>query len=442
MDLPLATPAPAAAAPATGFAAELDRQAARLMVPGGLFTAVVWLPFIVSDRALHPAVPAIPLVRVGLTGVSLLALAVHFLARERVRPQVRLHAILAYMQVGSALVAALSGADPAYVGGYLAILMAGPALPLSRARTLGTWAVSVATFATAATMLGAPLGSPALRYSLTNLAAVGVAVPFLILILDRTRYRSWRLAEANEAQRRELAADKARIDQLLHNILPGPIVTELKATDRVEPRHHGEVTVLFTDFAGFTTIAEQVSAEELVAELDSCFSTFDAIIARRGLEKLKTIGDSYMAAAGVPVPRRTHTVDAVLAALEMARVIAARAAVREAAGRPTWGVRIGIHTGPLVAGVVGQTRFAYDVWGDTVNLASRMESASEPGRVNVSSATAARIAGLFVLEPRGRVPAKNKGLVEMFFVAGIRPELSVDGLGIEPNATFWTKARA
>jgi class 3 adenylate cyclase len=237
-------------------------------------------------------------------------------------------------------------------------------------------------------------------------------------------------------------ADKARIDQLLHNILPAPIVTELKANDRVEPRHHGDVTVLFTDFVGFSSVAEQVTAEELVADLDSCFTLFDTIAARRGLERLKTIGDSYMAAAGVPVARRTHAADAVLAGLDIARAIADRSAARRAGGRPGWDVRVGIHTGPLVAGVVGQTRFAYDVWGDTVNLASRMESSGAPGRVNVSEGTAGRVAELFVLEPRGRVAAKGKGLVEMFFVVGIRPELSVDGAGIEPSAAFWERARA
>ncbi len=439
---PPPSPEPLADGRGTSFEDELDRQAARVLVPGGIFTAVVWLPFIVSDRALHPDVAVLPWIRAGLTLVSLVGLGFHFLAPARLRPQDRLLLVYGYMQLGSGLAAGLSGADPAYLGGYLAILMALPALPLGRVRGLVAFVASVLTFTLVAVLTDAPFGDPARRYSLTNLAAIGVAVPFLTLVLDQVRRRSWSMAVQIEAQRRELAADKARIDQLLHNILPGPIVTELKATDRVEPRHHGEVTVLFTDFCGFSSIAEQVTAEELVADLDSCFSSFDAIAARRGLEKLKTIGDSYMAAAGVPVARRTHAVDAVLAGLDIARAIAERSAARRAAGRPTWDVRVGIHTGPLVAGVVGQTRFAYDVWGDTVNLASRMESGSEPGRVNVSGVTAARVADLFVLEPRGRLPAKGKGLVEMFFVLGIRPELSVGGLGVEPNAVFWERARA
>ena len=396
--VPPAPPSPLVPTHASAsFGEELDRQAARVVVPSSIFAALVWLPFIVSDRALHPEVTALPYLRVGLTVVAVLAIVTHVFFRARVRPQNRLLAVMAYMQAASATAAALSGADPAYIGGYLVVLMVLPAIPLSRGRALASFTLSIVTFAAVAFLADTPLGDPARRYSLTNAVAVLLGVPFLVLVLEQVRRKSWRMAMQIEAQRVELAADKARIDQLLHNILPAPIVTELKANDRVEPRHHADVTVLFTDFVGFSSVAEQVTAEELVADLDSCFTLFDTIAARRGLERLKTIGDSYMAAAGVPVARRTHAADAVLAGLDIARAIAARSAARRAGGRPGWDVRVGIHTGPLVAGVVGQTRFAYDVWGDTVNLASRMESSGAPGRVNVSEGTAGRVAELFVL---------------------------------------------
>jgi class 3 adenylate cyclase len=426
---------------APSFDEELDLQAARVLVPSALMSLWIWLPYIASDRSLHAEVPALPWLRVGLSVVSVIVLLLHFFGRNLVRPQLRLLGLIGYMQLAGAFSAGLVPGDAAYIGGFFIVLMIAPALPLARRFALGVHGVALALFLVTSAFTGADLLRPALRYTLTDLAAVGIGVPFLVLALDRARRRGWEKSVEIERQRGELAADKLRIDALLHNVLPAPIVTELKATDRVEPRHHGEVTVLFTDFVGFTTIAEQVTAEKLVADLDACFSSFDAIVARRGLERLKTIGDSYMAAAGVPVARRTHAADAVLAALDIVRAISAHGAARAAAGHPRWDVRVGLHTGPLVAGIVGQTRFAYDVWGDTVNIASRMESSGAPGCVNISAATAARVADLFVLQPRGQVPAKNKGLVEMFYVVGVRPEYSVDGAGIEPNAAFWEKAR-
>jgi class 3 adenylate cyclase len=413
-----------------------------MLLPGALSTAVLWLPFILPDQALHAEVPVLPWIRVGLTVVSLVVLALHLLGRSLLRPQLKLLLLIGYMQVAAGLAAGLVGGDASHIGGYFVILMILPALPLARRYAMGSLVLSLLTFLVTNAVMGTDLTRPALRYTLTDLVAVGLGVPFLVHFLDRVRRRSWEKTVEIERQRHELAGDKARIDVLLHNLLPASIVTELKANDRVEPRHHNEVTVLFTDFVGFTSIAEQVSAEELVADLDACFSSFDAIVARRGLERLKTIGDSYMAAAGVPVARRTHAADAVLAALDIVRAITVHGAARAANGRPKWDVRVGLHTGPLVAGIVGQTRFAYDVWGDTVNMASRMESSGSAGCVNISETTAAKVADLFVIQPRGQVAAKNKGLVEMFYVVGLRPEMSVDGLGIEPNARFWERARS
>ncbi len=411
------------------------------MVACGLVTSVIWLPFVTADQALHPEVPALPWLRAGLTLVSLAVLAVHLRAPGWMRPQVRMQALVGYLQVVGAICAGLSGADPAYLGGYFIILMLMPALPLSRMRAFTTMGASVSAFALTTHLTNTSLADPALRYSLTDLMALAVGAPFLVVVLNRVRRRSWEQTIEIGRQQQELASDKARIDELLHNILPAPIVTELKATDRVLPRRHAEVSVLFTDFCGFTRVAEDLPAEDLVAALDVDFSAFDEIVARRGLEKLKTIGDSYMAAAGVPTARRSNAADAVLAGLEMARVIAAHSAARRGAGRPGWEVRIGIHTGSLVAGVVGRSRFAYDVWGTTVNLASRLEATAEPGRVNISASTAARVADLFLLERRGHLPVKHKGRVEMYFVAGIRPELSIDGAGLEPAEGFWERAR-
>jgi len=196
------------------------------------------------------------------------------------------------------------------------------------------------------------------------------------------------------------------------------------------------VTVMFTDFKGFTQIAEGMSPKELVKHLDQCFSHFDTLIAKYNLEKRKTIGDSYMCAGGIPAPNRTHAFDAVLAALEIQDFMEQMKELRQTQNEPYWELRLGINTGPLVAGVIGEKKFAYDVWGDTVNTASRMESSGVPGKVNISHNTHRAVHTHFECEYRGKVRAKNKGEVDMYFVNRIKPEFSADDHGRRPNAKF------
>ncbi|HEV2765984.1 MAG TPA: adenylate/guanylate cyclase domain-containing protein [Pyrinomonadaceae bacterium] len=217
-----------------------------------------------------------------------------------------------------------------------------------------------------------------------------------------------------------LKQERRRTDALLLNVLPEPVARELKAYERVEPREYASATVLFTDFVGFTRIAEGFTPQQLVEELDFCFRRFDEIVRRHNLEKIKTIGDAYMAVGGVPAPNVTHARDCVRAALEISAFVAETRGLRAAEGRAYWGVRVGVHTGEVVAGVIGREKFSYDVWGDTVNTASRMESAGAAGRVNVSRATYELVKDAFECEYRGRVEAKGKGEVEMFFVKGVR----------------------
>ena len=222
---------------------------------------------------------------------------------------------------------------------------------------------------------------------------------------------------------RNLNQERAESDRLLHNILPDRIARELRTSDHVEPLFYESATVLFTDFVGFTRIAERMTPQELIGELDSCFRHIDEIVARHGLEKIKTIGDSYMAVGGIPEPNGTHAIDCVRAALEIQESIGRMRAEREAAGKPYWDLRLGMHTGPLVAGVIGHHKFAYDVWGDTVNTASRLESAGVAGRVNISAATQGLVKDLFECEYRGQIPAKNKGEIAMYFVNGVLPKV-------------------
>jgi len=233
---------------------------------------------------------------------------------------------------------------------------------------------------------------------------------------------------------KNLNQERAKSDALLLNILPSSVAEELKAYDSVSPRHYESASVLFTDFVGFTQIAEGMSPDELIAELDACFSRFDAIARKHKLEKIKTIGDSYMASGGVPVANRTHALDSVLAALEIQRFMMELAEKKKAQHRPFWQLRLGIHTGPLVAGVIGREKFAYDVWGDTVNTASRLESSGVAGRINMSGATYEQVKDLFVCEYRGKISAKHKGDIDMYFVNAIQPSLSHDSG--KPNQRF------
>lgn len=235
---------------------------------------------------------------------------------------------------------------------------------------------------------------------------------------------------------KELSADKKRIDELLSNILPVAVIPELKSTGYVKSASFKSVTTVFTDFVGFTSIAENLSPEKMVKELDEFFSFFDMIINKYKLEKLKTIGDAYMYAGGVPVPNSTNHVDAVLSAMEILQIMKVKNEKKKKNGEIVWKIRIGINTGPLMAGIIGERKFAYDVWGDSVNLASRMESHGEIGKINISSYTNDLIKDFFITEHRGKVEAKNKGLVDIYCVHRIKNELSRDEEGMTPNDKF------
>lgn len=235
---------------------------------------------------------------------------------------------------------------------------------------------------------------------------------------------------------RNLNIERKKSETLLLNILPETIAEELKREARVIPKRYELTSVLFCDMAGFTKIAEKMNAEELVGELDTIFREFDRICKEYRLEKIKTIGDAYMAVGGVPEENQTNSVDAVLCGLMFQQYIAEQKEIHSLRGREFWEIRLGIHSGPLVAGVVGTDKFAYDVWGDTVNTASRLESSGVTGEVNISSQVFEEVKFYFECEPRGFVSIKNKADIEMYLVKGFLPEYADPINSKMPNVLF------
>ena len=219
-----------------------------------------------------------------------------------------------------------------------------------------------------------------------------------------------------EKQKEIIEEAKAQSDLLLLNILPEEIAEELKKFGKSYARKHEQVSVLFADIKGFTSIAEKLTPVKLVTQLDEVFGAFDNIIAKYGMEKIKTIGDAYMCACGLPKADNENAVKAIKAALDMQQFIKEFGLGNKIQNLPVFEVRIGIDTGPLVAGVVGLKKFAYDIWGDTVNLASQMEQHSEEGKVNISGATYNLVKDYFQCHYRGKIGAKSKGQIDMYFV--------------------------
>ena len=217
-------------------------------------------------------------------------------------------------------------------------------------------------------------------------------------------------------QRNKTNREKKISEELLLNILPAEVADEIKLTGTAKSKAFTMVTVMFTDFKDFTTVSEKVSAELLVDEIHTCFSAFDHILQKHKIEKIKTIGDAYLCASGLPVSNYTHATDMIEAAFEIRNFMLQRKQEKEARGEIPFELRIGIHTGAVVAGIVGVKKYAYDIWGDTVNVAARMEQNSEVGKINISGSTYELVKAKFNCTHRGKIQAKNKGEIDMYFV--------------------------
>lgn len=237
-----------------------------------------------------------------------------------------------------------------------------------------------------------------------------------------------------QMQKREIESEKEKTDRLLLNILPVKVAEELKSMGFSKAQYYDSATVLFTDFAGFTRIAEVETPQDLIDKLERFFILFDEIVIRNKLEKIKTIGDSHMSVGGLPVENRSHPFDCILAALEMIEVMDKARTQQEWASN--WHLRIGIHTGNVIAGIVGKRKFAYDVWGDTVNTSSRLQETGNSDRINISKEMHAIIEPFFECEYRGKIQVKHKGEIDMYFVNRLKPEYSKNQEGTKPNLQF------
>ncbi|MCX6233218.1 MAG: adenylate/guanylate cyclase domain-containing protein [Bacteroidetes bacterium] len=247
------------------------------------------------------------------------------------------------------------------------------------------------------------------------LAVTALLIILLAALLNRflfLRKIKNQLSEKNHI----ISLEQKKSEDLLLNILPEETARELKLYSKAKPRKYEKVTVMFTDFKDFSRITEKMDAEDLIREIDYFYKAFDNIIVKYGIEKIKTIGDAYMAVGGLPVPNGTHASDVIDAALEIRQLMQNHKEQRQQAGKSFFEIRIGIHSGPVVSGIVGHKKFAFDIWGDTVNVAYCMESTGAAGRVNISKATMEMVNDMYDFTHRGKIPIKGDRKMDMYFV--------------------------
>lgn len=418
------------------FQEELHFQCNKIILPAGLIYLFAWLPYISVDSQLVPNQPWILYLRYGLSLAGFLAIILHFSIFKN-RAMYTLVFLGFYIEIAVGIITGLSGTSPNYIGGYLFCLMLLLMTPIPIFASLGLLVLSILSFIFSFLSTGVDIKTLPLeyQYSLQDLTITVLVLSVFLQILNKTRFRSWQKSKKIENQREEIKKDKEKIDCLLLNILPKTIALELKENGHVKPVHYNLATIVFTDFVDFTKIAEKLKPDELVQELDDFFSEFDKIIGEFRLEKLKTIGDSYMYAGGIPIENSNNPIDCCLAALRIRQYINLKN--QKSSKELQWKIRIGINSGSIMAGVVGRKKFIYDIWGDTVNIASRMESSGSPDEINISEITFSMIHNFFDTEFRGKVYAKNKGDLNMYFLKQLKPEFSQDISGILPNSRFW-----
>lgn len=287
-------------------------------------------------------------------------------------------------------------------------------------------------------------GENIINFISENIVVIGFLQVFLFALMylwHRVSLTKQRKIIENEFydKNREIIDQKEKAEHLVSNLLPKQTAEELQSTGKVSSRRFRMVTVLFSDIHGFTKIVEQMNPEDLIDELDKFFMHFDSVVEKYNIEKIKTVGDAYMCAGGIPNKNRTNPIEVILAAMEIQQYMKNMKINSKAGKKAIWGLRIGVHTGPVIAGVVGTKKVSYDIWGDTVNTASRMESSGSVSEINISAMTYMLVRNFFICEYRGRMPVKYKGNIDMYFVKGFKPNMSSDLKGLVPNQHFITQ---
>lgn len=412
---------------------ELIYQSHRILPMLSITSVFIWIPYLYVDHSNYPLDYRFSLIRLGLTLFGSIVLVISLKIKSSVYSMYLGLFLVSYLILGSLAVAVFSNFNPAYCGGfYLTSIMVITIGPIPLFFSYPLVAISQLIFLIYFNLFGND-PSPSQVYSLQDFYSTIFLTYFFGYIQNHIRYNNYFRAKEIETKNIELLVQKDLInekqrqtDKLLHNILPARIVDELNQYGSITPTKIQSASVMFTDFVGFTKVSEKFSPEELVEQLDQYFSYFDQVCVKYNLEKIKTMGDSFLCAGGLPEPNRTHAIDCCLAAIEMINLMSRIKEIKEMQGLEYWNMRIGIHTGPLVAGVVGTKKFAYDIWGDTVNTANRMESSGREGRINISESTYQLVKYFFNCEYRNKIEAKNKGYLDMYFLNGLKSKFSKD----------------
>ena len=415
------------------FGQEIQEESARSLWALNVMAVLIWplstpIDFFIVDEAL---LPALLKVRYGYWGALLVFAVIAYWLRRRdslvrfVAPLICLHAAVVVGFIAHSAIVA-GGIGSAYATAMLLAIFAYiVALPWSMSFMILFGAGMIALFNGIILIFDQNFE----WFHFVVNGYLSLTMVFLGAIWIRTSYA---IRVQSFLYQKQIVREKARSESLLLNILPEDVAEELKTTGRVEARSIGACSILFTDFVGFTKMSGRVQARALVDSLDKAFTRFDAIVERWGLEKLKTIGDAYMCAGGVLGEQPDHLMRCILAGLEMNHALEAEGLL-SADGIP-WRMRIGVHPGPVVAGVIGQSKFAYDLWGDTVNTAARLESSGQPRSINLTTAVYKQVESFFVGIDRGYIPVRGKGPLAMTRVTRLRPSYSDDPGGSAPNS--------